>query len=373
MIDRIFIFIFSFFIIAECKSQDYLPKDTIYGNVKKIKEKVIFLTEIENPQLLYYDDYGHSGFMGPEATFSRFKKTWYTSNQCYYINYVRTFDKNRNIVSDLWYGKKDNFNNSYKKIYNKENKIIKEIDSTNYSVYTTNYYYSDYGDVNIIRQKNKNDYFRYTYKKFENDKLKTLKEYDENGTIDEYKYFYNESGKLKYRIYKNPNSWQQKGERTWSYGVQDTLLTVYKDLVIIYDEKNRILRYQTYDLYKHDENRKIPQLGLQLDYKYKNDNLVSISRKYKDGIVTINYFKYNKFGKVTERYCCNEDIKKATIIEKFQYKDGKISKFEYIEEGKKHIVNLNYKFDSKNNWIEIIKNVDGKDLFKWTREIEYYE
>ena len=41
----------------------YLPKDTLYGKVKEIREKVIFLTEIENPQLLYYDDYGHSGFM----------------------------------------------------------------------------------------------------------------------------------------------------------------------------------------------------------------------------------------------------------------------------------------------------------------------
>ncbi|HEX7868569.1 MAG TPA: hypothetical protein VF455_00505, partial [Chryseobacterium sp.] len=61
------------------KSQ-YLPEDSLRGNVKRIREKVIFLTEIENPQLLYYDDYGHSGFNGSEATISRFRDTWFTSN-----------------------------------------------------------------------------------------------------------------------------------------------------------------------------------------------------------------------------------------------------------------------------------------------------
>lgn len=47
-----------------------------------------------------------------------------------------------------------------------DNTIIKETDSTSYSIYTTNYYYSNYGDVNIIRQNNKYDFFRHTYKKF---------------------------------------------------------------------------------------------------------------------------------------------------------------------------------------------------------------
>ena len=95
-----------FLIFTEIKSQNYLPKDTIFGNVKEIREKVIFLTEVENPQLLYYDDYGHSGFMGPESTISRFKDTWYTSNLSYYINYERNFDTKGNIISDKWFGKK---------------------------------------------------------------------------------------------------------------------------------------------------------------------------------------------------------------------------------------------------------------------------
>ena len=372
MTDRIFILIFTFFLIAESKSQNYLPKDTIYGNVKNIKEKVIFLTEIENPQFMYYDDYGHSGFMGPESTISNFKDTWFTSNSSYYINYSRSFDNHRNVVSDTWYGKKDNFLRSYKNFFNEENKIIREIDSTDYFVFKTNYHYSDYGDINIIKQNNKDNFFRHTYKKIEDGKLNTLKIFDKNGSVNEYKYYYNENGKLKYRIYKNPNSWLEINENTWSYGIQDSILTVYKDIVNIYDDKNRVIQHQTFDLYEAEGNKKNPQLKLQIDYIYSDNNLVSKREKYKDGFEAVNYYKYNKSGEIIERYCCNEDSKKASIIEKYQYKEGRISRLEYIEEGKKYIVNFRYKIDSKNNWIEIIKNVDGKDLFKWIRDIEYY-
>jgi hypothetical protein len=105
-------------------SQD-LKKDTIYGNIKRIREKVVFLTEIENPQLLYYNDYGHSGFMGPESTISRFYKTWYTSNFCYYINYERFYNPNRKITKENWYGKKDNFMNSYRYVYDKKERLIR--------------------------------------------------------------------------------------------------------------------------------------------------------------------------------------------------------------------------------------------------------
>lgn len=368
----LFFTLITLLLFKEFKSQNYLPKDTIFGNIKKIREKVLFLTETENPQLLYYDDYGHSGFMGPESTIARFIDTWYTSDLCYFINYERDFDKNRNITSDTWFGKKDNFMNSYKKIYNTNKKIEKEIDSSNYSKYTTTYYYSDYGDVNIIRQNSKNDFFRHTYKKYDKGKLTTLKEFDEDGTVNEYKYYYNDKGKLKYRIYKNPNSWKEEGKRSWSYGVQDSLLTVYKDILNFYDAKSRLIKYENYDLYEDDENHKEPLLTNRIEYEYKNDNLISSKRRYRTGMESFDYFKYNNLNHVTERNCCNVDIKKSMIIERFKYKNGSISDLQYIEEGKKHKRSFRYKYDSKNNWIEITKNVDGVDLFKWIRKIDYY-
>lgn len=372
MINRIIILFFTFFIIAEYKSQDYLPKDTIYGNVKNIREKVVFLTKKENPQLLYYDDYGHSGFLGPEYTISRFREIWFTQDFCYYLNYSRTFDKKGNIISDVWYGKKDNFRNSYRKIFNKDNKIIKEIDSSNYSYRTTHYYYPDSDIVNIFTINDKGNYFRHSYKKYDNGKLKVLKEFKPSGYVDEYNYFYNKNGKLEYRIYKDPNSWRRNEDGSLSYGVLDTTLTVYKDIVNTYDEKNRILKHQTYDLYRADIDLKKPKLTLQIDYLYENDHLVSTSKRHNDDDATVNYFKYNKTGKIAEWYCCDNDIKKATIIKKFKYKDDKIISTVLIWKGEIQNITFRYKFDSKNNWTEIIKNVNGKDLYKWIRKIEYY-
>jgi hypothetical protein len=372
MTKYLFFISFTFLFYIDCKSQNYLPKDTIFGNVKTIKEKVVFLTETENPQLLYYDDYGHSGFMGPESTIARFKNTWYTSNLCYYINYERKFDKKGNIINDVWYGKKNDFLNSYKKTYNTHNKKSKEVDSTKYSNYTTTYYYSDYGDLNIIRQNSKNDYFRHTYKKYNKERLTSLKEFDENGTVDEYNYIYNKKGKLIYRIYKNPNSWKQEGERSWSYGVQDSILTIYKDILNFYDDKNRLIKNETFDLYEDSQNHITPLLTNRIENEYKNDNLVFTKRRFGTGMERYDHYSYDKLNRISERYCCDIDKQKAMIIEKYKYNDGYISQLEYIEEGKKHNVSFKYKFDSYNNWIEIIKKVDGKDLFKWSRQIEYY-
>ena len=68
----------------------------------------------------------------------------------------------------------------------------------------------------------------------------------------------------------------------------------------------------------------------------------------------------------------------ATVIEKYNYKNNMISQLIYKEEDfetkkmRKYNVSYSYKYDQYKNWIEIIKTVDGKDLYKWKREIEYY-
>ncbi|MCT4320649.1 hypothetical protein [Elizabethkingia anophelis] len=358
--------------INTLKSQ-YLPKDTLYGKVKEIREKVIFLTEIENPQLLYYDDYGHSGFMGPESTIARFKDTWYTSQMCYYLNYHRFFDAKGNVIKDIWYGKKGNFMNAYRKIYNEKNKIQSEIDSTNYSIYTKNYFYSDYGDVNIISQNMKYNSFSHVYKNYDKEKLNILKTLDKEGVVDEYKYFYNDKGKLIYRIYKNPNSWKQIDEHSWTYGVHDTIGSIYKDIINEYDVKNRLIKSQQFDLYQDDKEHKNPKITRQTNYVYKDDNLITTIRVYASGEPTFTYYTYDKKKRVIEKYCCDKDTSKPMIVEKFKYNDNRIIGLNYTEDKKNYKVSFRYKYDQNNNWIEIIKNVDGKDLFKWVREIQYYK
>ncbi|WP_318640248.1 hypothetical protein [Flavobacterium ardleyense] len=106
---------FFFFTISILSAQD-LPKDSIVGNVKSVREKVIFLTEKENPQMLYDSDYGHSGFMGPKSTVAKFLTLWYSTPYSYFINYERFYLPNRIIDRENWFGKKGELINSYRYI-----------------------------------------------------------------------------------------------------------------------------------------------------------------------------------------------------------------------------------------------------------------
>ena len=57
--------------------------------------------------------------------------------------------------------------------------------------------------------------FGHVYRKYDKEKVQVFKTFDENGNVDEYKYFYNNAGKLLYSIYKNPRLWKRIDERSW--------------------------------------------------------------------------------------------------------------------------------------------------------------
>lgn len=379
MKNKIILIFILLFITSIVKSQN-IPKDTLYGNVKRIKEKVIFLTTIENPQILYYSDYGHSGFMGPESTISRFHDIWYSSNFCYYLNYERFFNPKRKIIKEYWYGKKDNFMNSYRYFYDKKERLIKTIDSSEYSIYTRNHYFKEFGDYvdeSIIYENLEHNFFSHNYKKYKNGKIIRTKSFDEYGIIRENINHYNEFGKLDYSIYKNPNSWKKLEGNSSSYGVQDSIGITYKNLINEYDKKNRIIKTLAFDL-DHDKNSNdVIQTGETINI-YEGDNLITTFTSNKKGYHTYYNFRYNKSNQLIAKYCCEKDISNAKIIEKYKYKNNTISNLTYEEESFetkkmiKYTVLYSYKYDTNKNWIEIIKTVDGVKLYKWIREIEYY-
>lgn len=364
------------------KSQN-LPKDTLYGNIKRIREKVIFLTEIENPQLLYYDDYGHSGFMGPESTIGRFHNTWYSSNFCYYLNYEKLFNKKRKIIKETWFGKKDDFIDSYRYLYDKKDRLISTIDSSDiYSVGTKNHYFEEYGEIideNIIYEDVKNNIFSHGFIKYKKGKVILKKHYDESGAVYESKNIYNDIGKLEYTMYKNPNSWKKLDGDSWGYGVHDSIGVTYKSLINEYDERNRLIKTKIFDLYSSDNNHDPVQTS-QTIYVYQGNNLITQinSSKGANGLTYYNY-RYDKNNKLIGNYCCAEDIANSKIIKKYKYDGDKIIKLTYSEESSEtkkmiaHNISFSYTYDKNNNWIEILKTVDGRDLYKWIREIEYYE
>lgn len=366
------IYLFISLISTILVQSQHLPKDTLYGNVKRIRSKVIFLTEKENYQFMYYDDYGHSGFMGPESTINRFYNLWFSTDGCYYLNYERFFDKKGKIVKDNWYGKKDNFMESYRKVYNEKDTLIAEIDSTENSISTRRHYY-DYDCENVIFTSPDYDFFSHKFYQYKNSKVIRSKVYDERGVIDEYVYEYNSNGKLKFRIYKNPNSWRKVDETSWGYGPQDSIGHTYKDLVNEYDLSNRLIKTMRFDLYS-DPNYQSPILVSETEYKYDGLNLITTIEKE-----SYRHYKYDSANRLSDEFCCDKDISNAKIISKYTYNKDKITHLKYSKADwitdvmKHHKVLFRYKFDEHGNWTEIIKNVNGQDLYKWIREIEYYE
>lgn len=206
-------------------AQDFLPKDTLHGQAKRIREKVIFLTDIENPQLLYNSDYGHLGFQGAEYTKKHFRNIWFSKDWCYYINYERLFDKQGNIIKDTWFSKSDSVFRQFRNVYNDNNQLIKTIDSSYFRKIVTTYAYSNAGDINIRRYYGKK--FIDIYKKMINGKISVEKEFYPFG-VNEYQYFYNDREQLKYRLFKNPQSWKHFEDGTDSYGVHDSIPTIRK-------------------------------------------------------------------------------------------------------------------------------------------------
>lgn len=369
------------FLIPFLANSQNLPKDTIYGNVKRVREKVIFLTEIENPQLLYYNDYGHSGFNGPKSTIERFHEIWYNSDYCYYINYERCYDSNQKIIKENWYGKKDNLIRSYKYIYGKKERLNSTIESSNYFQGTTNHYFEEYEDIlkeHIIYENLYFNSFTHDFIKYKNGKVITVKRFEESGSVSEKSNHYNEFGKLDYSIIKDPNKWVKLEENSYSYGIQDTIGVTFKKTINEYDLKNRLIKTHIYDLDSDNYSNNVIEVS-QTTNVYEGDNLIAKYTSNKNSMQTYYfYYKYDKSNKLISKYCCDEDIAKAKNIKKYKYKDDIINELLY-EQGsfnskkmQKFRIGYTYKFDTNKNWIEIIKSVDGVKRYKWTREIEYY-
>jgi len=140
---------------------------------------------------------------------------------------------------------------------------------------------------------------------------------------------------------------------------------------------------ETVILYEYDESGKIKKQtnvrdGKRHSYLFNNAGKVieeMVNEDYgKTLTTTFIYSKNHNLEQITTHYdhkICND--------KKFEYKDNYISKLYYLDKfGREdepvepRVITFKYKFDKQKNWTEIVKNVNGKDLYKWIRRIEYY-
>ena len=372
-----FSFLIVFLIISTSAKPQVSNIDSIYGNIKRVREKVFDISDKDNPKQIEIDEYSDSTVLIPNDLNLNIYDILFSGSNIGYENYERIYNENGDILKNTWFVKKDEFYESTTYKYDKKNRVIRKIDSTNNYVSIKNHYYEDFDEFtneNIISLSFDSNYFNHTIKQHKDNKAIRIKHIDEFGNITEYINNYTLNGKLKSTTTKEPETWRKNEEGDWSYGVHDSIPNVFKSRINEYDEKNRILKSFEYN-YSIKNNYKAPILLHQVLYNYEN-NKTTVKEIYESGMISSKSYIYDNQNRIIKYYCCSDTISGSNIIREYSYKNGKIVSGKLItkDNGKIEIqkIDFKYKYDDKNNWIEIIKLVDGKERFKRIREIEYY-
>lgn len=385
-------------------------KDTVFGKVKSVKEKIIFLDKKrQNYRLLDMDgDYGHSGFSSNKYTKSRFYSNWYHSGFVHYLNYYKEFDIEGKPTNEEWYDKDNDVVSRYEYQYNKNKKIVqeKEIYSYDGSYKVFNYSYNDYDNslqsriYYLSSYPERFEYSNYLFVKKDSLQLIEFNNYDEEGALNGMKFVYDEFGRKKQILYRNywvteyhddGSSVSYRGRvgkdqinEEYFYDVKGNLVETHrfrqsfknKNIIELaskeknyYDENGLLEKkittsendtLRTFVEYKYDDkNRIIEQAHIHDRFEKKSDDLIFDKSNFKiDGIIlpkeeliigTLKKYKYDQ-----------NNIVELIVMSTFGETRTTTCKFEYV-------------FDDKNNWVEQVKYIDGKKLYVWKRKIRYYE
>lgn len=365
------VFVLIFF---DSYSQD-IPKDTLYGKIKRVREKVEFLTKIENFRLFDFDDenYGHSGFLGPKYSTGRFYDNWFKSPVIYYLNYDRLYDVNRNVTEETWYGKKDEFVGYFKYSYDEKQRLTKMIDSSDTDVDIVIHEFKDYGDHTYENEININfefNSFYKIYKRYFKGKLKQRKSLNDYGETNEFFYDYNDFGKISTIKHRTNFRYMRMDENSKNREKVDTLSIMNIKEIYHYDTQQRLVKKEYFDTFTYDDDGKPKYNGFE-SIVYKDGETTEFYN-HNNGIdVLVKRIKTDSKGRLIERIHFGHDRINQEL--QITYQKDKIVKVICVEdESKTYTIDFTYKFDHHNNWIEIIKTINGRDLFKWIREIEYY-
>lgn len=365
-------------------------KDSVLGKPKYVKEYVIFLNDSGPFTFMKGDDeYGHATIMKPKNLRESMSGTWFGSDFCRYINNETYYDKNRNITKETWYYRSGEIVDDYTYTYDRLGRLINERSTDKYS--TTN-------KKNIYKGPSKKIKFIEYRSKWENEPAKI---YFGN------REFYGPFLETKFDTLSKTDSifavtdfiWKKVGENSFQEG-KDSIFRKKLCQVNFYDNEFQIKESKFFD-YKIDRyNKKLFQSGYM---KYERDSLGRIKKETQIQDDKYHYFVLEKDGKYREEikdggyastssiiyeYYNDGNLKTKTHFYQgnisnqiqFVYKHNQIEKLFYLDTWGKNKEDLKptevifkYKFDKQRNWTEIIKNVNGKDLYKWIRKIEYWE
>lgn len=342
-------------------------KDTVYGNVKTVREKLIFLDEHRQNFKLFSDEgeYGHHGFTDRKATLNRFNLFWNETRFVHYVNYYREYDTLNRISKETWYYKDDSFLTCYEYKYDKENNLIeeRETDDDGKPQYLTkwgyNYQNQMTSEVSIFL--NENYFFFRAYA------------YDNEGNIKEEIFFNNNEkqatllheyqDRKRVRTYRSvPYKWIKENSGTTLTKIDGDTILRYE---YIYDKNGNKIEYRDY--ISQVEGGNYPPRITTFSYD-KNNNLTG---RYESGNIRFTAkFRYN----TTNQLILGENLVNDTLSNKneYYYKNNNLVKLISTEDGKTNVMTFTYKFDKTGNWVEQTKAINGEVLFVRKREIVYY-
>ncbi|WP_374365301.1 hypothetical protein [Cloacibacterium sp.] len=297
----------------------------------------------------------------------------------YYINYEKFYKKINNslLIKENWFYKDHSFLASFsKEFYNgKLTKLVLDSSAVNrYKTIFINYKNRNPKQIRLMKFSKTKDYNtrKYFFKKNQLKKISryvngrkqydSVFVYDKKNLVEEYV--------LHKRKWKNIDN-NQRCFCEDPVGVKEMIKKNY------FDEKNNLIKVENYKLSEDNTN----YLNSKVEYKYDDNKLISKQDFWRDWNSALNktelkkgtktIYEY-KFGKLLKKlsYTDNQSLNMSTT---YYYDDNdNISKIEFFDNENCFEVTFRYRFDENNNWIEIIKNVNGKDLYMWKREIEYH-
>ena len=377
-----FILLFNFF-------NSQIIKDSILEKPKYVKEYVLSLNNSSPFTFMEGDDeYGHAVIMTPKNLRDNMARSWFESDFCRYINNETYYDENRNITKEAWYYKSGKTVGSYDYKYDYLGRLTDEKSTNHYSSSQKKYIYEGLSKkikFTEYQSKWENEPVRTYFNSIENRNSFTISKFDSLTKIDS--------------IFTVTDfAWKKVGENSFQEG-KDSEFRKKLTLENLYNEKFQIKESKSFD-YKLDYgNKKLFQSSYK---KYKYDSLGRLLEDIQISDDKYHYLILEKNGKYTEEikdggfastsstkylYYDNGAIWTKTHYYqgnisnqfRFEYKNNLIEKLHYLDTWGKEKNNLKptiiifkYKFDNHKNWIECIKNVNGKDLYAWKREIKYY-
>lgn len=376
--------IFLIFIANLLNAQVY--KDTILGTPKYVKEYVEFINNSGPFTFLKGDNaYGHAVIPTPENLREGMRETWFETDFCRYTNNETWYDKNRNIIKEIWYYKSGEMLDEYNYEYDFLGRKIVQRQHNKYSNRIKSYYYSGKNqqpDFTEEKSRWQEEPERHSIWKIPGNRLFKISKFDAISRIDSVfmitNYYNRKIGENDYREDRD-SIYRPKLLEVCAYN-KDFKKISSKTFGYIGEKSNNKVVNTSVHYYKYDGKGRLIEDSQQNDGKIhtyilqKNGKYISQEEIGYDLVSTLNLYEYDELGRILKK--SNFSGEKLMSESIYTYQGNYIKTLSYYEKWgenpKPNSVVFRYKFDKNQNWIECVKNVNGKDLYVWKRKIEYY-